>query len=231
MIKTDYVVSTMPLRNLCGIYNGMPLDIKKIGLGLKYRDFVTLGLLVDELALKNETGIQTLNGQVPDCWIYVQDKSVKLGRIQIFNNWSPYMVQDPEHTVWIGLEYFCSEGDRFWNMDPRELVDFAKDELIRMGVIHEGTRILDYHKDYAEKAYPCYFGSYAELGRVKDYLNTQSGIICAGRNGQHRYNNMDHSIKTGMLAAEYILDGHRDPVKKQAVWEVNTEGDYHESKQ
>lgn len=230
VFKTDYVVSTMPLRNLCGIYAGMPEDVKKIGLGLKYRDFVTLGILVDKLALNNETDIHTINNQIPDCWIYVQDKGVKLGRIQIFNNWSPYMVQDPENTIWIGLEYFCSEQDRFWNMEPRELMDFAMDELIKMGVVNEETKILDFHKDYAKKAYPCYFGSYAELGKVKEYLNTQSGIICAGRNGQHRYNNMDHSIKTGMLAADYILDGKHDPEKKKAVWEVNTEDDYHESK-
>lgn len=229
-LTADYVVSSMPLRNLCGIYKGMPEDVKRIGLGLKYRDFVTLGLLVDKLALGNGTKIQTLNGQVPDCWIYVQDKGVKLGRIQIFNNWSPYLVEDPEHTVWIGLEYFCSEGDRFWNMAPEELADYAREELARMGVIDNRTRILDYHKDYAEKAYPCYFGSYKELDKLKEYLDTQSGIVCVGRNGQHRYNNMDHSIKTAMLAADYILDGTRDTARKKAVWEVNTEGDYHESK-
>ena len=230
VFHADYVISTMPLRNLCGIYTGMPQQIREIGLGLKYRDFVTLGILVNKLALDNTTNIPTPNGQVPDCWIYVQDKDVKLGRIQIFNNWSPYLVRDPEHTVWIGLEYFCNEGDRFWEMDPEELKDYAADELTRMGVLEKEARILDYHKDYATKAYPCYFGSYKELDKLKAYLDTQEGIICAGRNGQHRYNNMDHSIKTGMLSADYILDGKKDPDKKRAVWEVNTEDEYHEIK-
>lgn len=230
VLEADYVVSTMPLRSLCGIYTGMPGEVRKIGLGLKYRDFVTLGLLVDRLALKNTTGIQTLNGQIPDCWIYVQDKDVKLGRIQVFNNWSPYLAKDPVYTVWLGLEYFCNEGDRFWNMDLEELKEHAAKELSRMGVIDDKTKILDYHKDYAKKAYPCYFGSYKELDILKGYLDTQEGLICAGRNGQHRYNNMDHSIKTGILAADYILDGSRDLDRKRAVWEVNTEDDYHEIK-
>ena len=230
VLQADYVVSTMPLRNLCGIYRGMPEEYRRIGLGLKYRDFVTLGLLVNRLALANTTGIPTQTGQVPDCWIYVQDRDVKLGRIQIFNNWSPYLVKDPEHTVWIGLEYFCNEGDRFWDMDPEELKEYAATELACMGVIDSKTRILDYHKDYARKAYPCYFGTYKDLDKLKAYLDTQKGLICAGRNGQHRYNNMDHSIKTGMLAADYILDGKKDPDKKRKVWEVNTEDEYHEIK-
>lgn len=103
--------------------------------GLPYRDFVTVGLLVDKLNLKNETKLKTLNNIVPDCWIYVQDVGVKLGRIQVFNNWSPYLVSDPDHKVWIGLEYFCSEGDKYWNMSEEEWVQFGISELVKMGVI------------------------------------------------------------------------------------------------
>lgn len=99
-----------------------------------------MGLLVNKLNLVNQTGTKTLGNIVPDCWIYVQDKGVKLGRIQIFNNWSPYMVEKPEDTVWIGLEYFCAEGDKFWNMSDKECVDFAVKELTKMGSYLRGSR-------------------------------------------------------------------------------------------
>ena len=226
----DYVVSSMPLQDLAKAIPDVPRKIKQIAQGLQYRDFVTMGLLVDKLALKNETAIKTMQDQVPDNWIYVQDHDVKVGRIQIFNNWSPYMVQDPEHTVWIGLEYFCNEGDDIWEMPEHQFIRLVKDELERMGVIDSDTKILDFHKEKAEKAYPCYFGTYQSLGKLRRYLDQYKGLICIGRNGQHRYNNMDHSMKTGMLAADYILDGTHNCDLKEAVWNVNTEEVYHEKK-
>ncbi|MDO4731701.1 MAG: NAD(P)-binding protein, partial [Clostridia bacterium] len=131
-IKADYVLSSMPLKDLIGSMAEVPGEIKKIAYGLPYRDFVTVGLCVKKLKIKNQTNIKTLQNIVPDCWIYVQDKNVKLGRIQIFNNWSPYMVAEPEKTVFIGLEYFCSEGDKYWAMDKEQWVDFAIKELIKM---------------------------------------------------------------------------------------------------
>src|SRR5699024_6635653 len=128
-------ISSMPIKDLAAGMNDVPEEIAAIAAGLPYRDFVTVGLLVDKLNLKNETDLKTLGNIVPDCWIYVQDVGVKLGRIQIFNNWSPYLVKDPDHTVWIGLEYFCDEGDKYWNMSEEEWVKFGIAELIRMGVI------------------------------------------------------------------------------------------------
>ena len=136
----DIFVSSMPVKDLvCGMGENVPVEEKEIASGLPYRDFVTVGLLVDKLNLNNETGIKTLGNIVPDCWIYVQDVGVKLGRIQIFNNWSPYLVKDPQNTVWVGLEYFCDEGDSFWNMSEKDCVEFAVKELVSMGVIDEKT--------------------------------------------------------------------------------------------
>jgi protoporphyrinogen oxidase len=201
-------------------------ELMNISDGLPYRDFVTVGLLVPRLHLKNETNIKTLGNIVPDCWIYVQDVGVKLGRIQIFNNWSPYMVSDPENTVWIGLEYFCTEGDEFWNLPEDECIAFAVKELVSMGVIDEGT-VLDSCRQQVKKAYPAYFDTYAQIDEVVDYLNGIENLYCVGRNGQHRYNNMDHSMVTAMRCAEHI---HGEIAHKKAVWEVNTEQEYHEQK-
>ena len=120
----------MPIKDLiCGM-NNVPKNITEIAIGLPYRDFVTVGLLVDKLNLKNETGIKTLGNIVPDCWIYVQDRDVRLGRIQIFNNWSPYMVENPEENVWVGLEYFCTEGDAMWTAKDEDFIAKAIKELI-----------------------------------------------------------------------------------------------------
>ena len=154
-IDGDLFISSMPVKDLvAGMGDAATPDAARIAAGLPYRDFVTVGLLVDKLALKNETGIPTLGNIVPDCWIYVQDVGVKLGRIQIFNNWSPYLVKDPQHTVWIGLEYFCAEGDDFWNLDEAACVELAVGELRSMGVLAPDAQVLDSHRERVQKAYP-----------------------------------------------------------------------------
>ena len=228
IIEGDIFISSMPVKDLIMSMQGgdMCQKVKKIAYGLPYRDFVTVGLLVDKLKLKNLTAKKTLGNIVPDCWIYVQDKGVKLGRIQIFNNWSPYLVKDPEHTVWIGLEYFCAEGDEFWNMSAEECADFAIGELVKMGVIDRGN-VLDFHRERVKKAYPAYFDTYRYFDRVVRFLNKFPNLYCVGRNGQHRYNNMDHSMLTGICAARAIAEGSTD---KSALWSVNTEKEYHETK-
>lgn len=225
----DVVISSMPIKDLINSVDGEapPENVREIANGLPYRDFVTVGLLVDRLAIKNETKLKTPNGIVPDCWIYVQDRGVKLGRIQIFNNWSPYLVKDADNTVWLGLEYFCNEGDSFWNMTESERTDLAVRELIKIGVISGETEILDSHTEKVRKAYPAYFDTYERLPEVIDYLNSLDNLYCIGRNGQHRYNNMDHSMMTAMLAVNCILGGNTD---KSAIWSVNTDKDYHEEK-
>jgi len=186
-----------------------------------------VGLLVDKLNLKNETQHKTLGNIVPDCWIYVHDKSVKMGRMQIFNNWSPYMVEDPEHTVWVGLEYFCNEGDEFWNLSDEEAIAFASRELCAMGVIDSPDQVRMSHREKVQKAYPAYFDTYDEIDKVVAYLSSFDNLYCVGRNGQHRYNNMDHSMATAFEAVGNIVNGVKD---KTNVWNVNTEQEYHEEK-
>ena len=224
--EADEVISGMPLKELAAALPGMPAEVRAVAEGLPYRDFVTVGLLVDKLALQNRTGIPTLGNIVPDCWIYVQDTGVKLGRIQIFNNWSPYMLADPERTVWMGLEYFCDEGDEFWELSQEDCVKLAVEELRRIGVISTDCQILDSCRQKMPKAYPAYFDTYAQIDRLTDYLNGIENLCCVGRNGQHRYNNMDHSMVTAFVAADVI----RGKAEKGALWEVNTEQEYHEEK-
>lgn len=221
----DAFFSSMPVKDLVAGMNDVPAAPAEIAAGLPYRDFVTVGLLVDKLELKNETGIKTLNNIVPDCWIYVQDTGVKLGRIQIFNNWSPYLVEDPENTVWIGLEYFCAEGDEFWNMSEEECVRKAVSELVSMGVINKDTRILDSHRERVQKAYPAYFDTYSRMDELIAFLDGFENLYCVGRNGQHRYNNMDHSMATSFEAVSNVLSGKKT---KENIWSVNTEAEYHE---
>lgn len=225
--RADYFISTMPVKDLiAGMGDSVPTEVRNIAQELPYRDFITVGLLVDKLKLKNKTERQTPNNTVPDCWIYIQERDVKIGRLQIFNNWSPYMVKDPENTVWIGLEYFCTEGDRLWNMSDKEFIDFACDELKKIGIIEEGS-VLDATRLKVKKAYPAYFGSYKDFDKVREYLDKIENLYCIGRNGMHRYNNMDHSMLTAMEAVACIKNGTGD---KSRIWNVNTEQEYHEEK-
>ncbi len=230
----DIVISSMPVKDLvAGMTpaegaSPVPADVARIAKGLPYRDFVTVGLLLNKLNLKNTTDMKTLGNIVPDCWIYVQDVGVKLGRIQIFNNWSPYMVKNPDEHVWIGLEYFCNEGDEYWNMSEGEWVKKGIAELITMGVISSPEDVLDSHKECVKKAYPAYFDTYDEMDKVVAYLSSFDNLYCVGRNGQHRYNNMDHSMATAFETVRNILGGVKD---KSNIWSVNTEKSYHEEKQ
>jgi len=226
-IEADIVISSMPLSSLAAGLPFMPADLQKTALHLPYRDFVTVGLLVDKLVLVNNTSVATFNQTIPDCWIYVQDTTVKMGRIQVFNNWSPYMVEDCQHTVWLGLEYFCNEGDAFWNLSEEACIAHAVAELKKIGFITEKTQLLLTHRERVKKAYPAYFDTYKELPRVIRYLDTVENLYCIGRNGQHRYNNMDHSMMTAFETVDAILAGQPD---KQRIWAVNTEEEYHEEK-
>jgi protoporphyrinogen oxidase len=221
----DFIISTMPIKDLVsGMDCEKPQSISDAAAGLPYRDFMTVGLLLNRLKLQNRTEYKTFGNIVPDCWIYVQDTSVRLGRIQIFNNWSPYLVSDPENTVWVGLEYFCHEGDELWSMTESQAIDFAISELISIGII-EKEDVLDSHRELIKKAYPAYFDTYTEIESIKDFLNGFTNLYCIGRNGQHRYNNMDHSMVTAFEAVESIISGKTD---KTDIWNVNTEKEYHE---
>lgn len=224
--KGDYIVSSMPLKDLIVGMNDVPDDVLRVAKGLPYRDYMTLGVLVSKLNIKNQTKLTTVGNIVPDCWVYVQDRNVKLGRFQIYNNWSPYLVADLENTVWIGLEYFVFEGDEYWNMSEEQFAEIGIDEMIKIGIIESKDVVLDYHMEKVKKAYPAYFDTYDEIDKVVDYINTIDNLYCVGRNGQHRYNNLDHSMVTSFEAVKNILSGKTD---KTNVWSVNTEKEYHES--
>jgi protoporphyrinogen oxidase len=151
-----------------------------------------------------------------------------MGRFQIYNNWSPYMVKDLENTVWVGLEYFCNEGDDFWNMTEEQFAKLGTEEMVRIGLISSLDDVLDSHMEKVKKAYPAYFDTYDQIDTLVDYLNTIDNLYCVGRNGQHRYNNLDHSMMTSFEAVKCIITGNTD---KTAIWNVNTEKEYHEQKE
>jgi len=190
-----------------------------------YRDFITVGLLLKKLAIKNQTSHPTVGDIVPDNWIYIQERDVTVGRLQIFNNWSPYLVKDPD-TVWIGMEYFVNEGDKLWKKPKDKMKDFAVAELAKIGII-DPADVLDGVVIHMKKTYPAYFGTYDQLDTVRDYVDSYQNLYLIGRNGQHRYNNQDHSMLTAMLAVENIIAGRHG---RKNIWNVNAESEYHETK-
>jgi protoporphyrinogen oxidase len=222
----DYFISTMPVQELiAAMGDGVPQPVQEVAAGLQYRDFMTVGLLLKRLKIRNETAQKTVNNLVPDNWIYIQEREVKLGRLQIFNNWSPYLVNDPE-TVWIGLEYFCREGDQLWTMADDAFIRFAVDELASIEII-DPADVLDATVLRMPKAYPAYFGSYDRFDVVREFTDAFANLYLVGRNGMHRYNNADHSMLTAMAAVENIMAGRTD---KANLWQVNAEEEYHEEK-
>jgi protoporphyrinogen oxidase len=218
-IPCDHFMSTMPVRDLVTLLKPEDARIAEIASNLPYRDFMTVGLLLRKM--KTSGGSQ--NGMPPDNWIYIQEPDVRVGRLQIFNNWSPAMVADPA-TIWLGLEYFCAEGDELWSMNDEKFIDFAAGELEKLGMV-DRNQVLDGTVVRVPKAYPAYFGQYREFGKVRDYLSQFANLYPIGRNGMHRYNNQDHSMLSANTAVSSILDQGRG---KSEIWNINAEEDYHE---
>lgn len=225
----DVYLSSMAIKDLYECFGKESVDprVYDVATHLLYRDFITVGLLLPRLKIKNETKTATVGNIVPDCWIYIQERDVKVGRVQVFNNWSPYLVSDPENTVFIGLEYFVTEGDDLWSMSDRDFIEFAETELEKIDIIDKKD-VLDACRLNVKKAYPAYFGSYESFDIVRDDLKQTKNLYCIGRNGQHRYNNMDHSMVTAMIAASLVLDEKKYTLDD--LWNVNVEKDYHETK-
>ena len=222
----DYYFSTMPVKELiAGITPPAPGEVLAAAKGLVYRDFITVGLLLNRLNLAGDVPMDGSNPIIPDNWIYVQEPELKVGRIQLFNNWSPYMVRDP-NTVWIGLEYFCNEGDGLWTQSDRGIVNFAIDELGKMGTTNINN-VIDSTVIRMPKAYPAYFGSYDQFPRIREFVDNFENLFLIGRNGMHRYNNQDHSMLTAMTAVDNIIASDKN---KADLWTINTEQEYHESK-
>jgi len=231
-VPCDYFLSTMPVKELVAAMdnenNSVPVDVRHVSDGLVYRDFITVGLLLDKLLIKNPAKPDTPESKlkfVADNWIYVQESDVKLGRIQIFNNWSPYLVADPEK-VWIGLEYFATEGDEMWRMPDGEFIKFAIAELDKIDVARPED-VRDSVVFHIKKAYPAYFGTYGEFNKIREYVDPIDNLFLMGRNGMHKYNNMDHSMLAAMEVVKCIREHSTD---KTALWNVNSEEEYHEGK-
>ncbi len=223
-IPCDHLVSTIPIRDLTGFLQPEDSQVLEIADKLPYRDFMTVGLLVRRMnSSGNEPRYISGNGMAPDNWIYIQEPDVRIGRLQIFNNWSPALVADPD-TIWLGLEYFCQEGDDLWSMEDGRFIDFAAAELEKIGMI-DRKDILDATLVRVPKAYPAYFGEYGRFGKVRAYLDRFSNLYPVGRNGMHRYNNQDHSMLAANSAVNSIIDGGRG---KSAAWGINAEDVYHE---
>jgi protoporphyrinogen oxidase len=225
-IEGDYFFSTMPVKDLINAFeDNLPENVSNVAQGLMYRDFITVGLLLNELKIKNKTKLKTMNDIVPDNWVYIQERDVKIGRLQIFNNWSPYLVKD-DSKVWIGLEYFCNEGDEMWSMSDENFTDFAINELEKIEIINK-KEVIDSVVIRVKKTYPAYFGTYNQFSVIRDYTDGFKNLFLIGRNGMHRYNNMDHSMLTAMTAVENIIRGVES---KEKIWNINAEEDYHEEK-
>lgn len=222
----DYIFSTMPVKDLINGFNGKaPEDVKRVAKGLLYRDFITVGVLLNKLKIKNQTKIKTYNDLIPDNWIYVQENDVHVGRIQVFNNWSPYLVGDIDN-AWLGLEYFCNEGDSLWSLSDEELKELAVKELTDMDLINKED-VLDSVVIRVPKTYPAYFGTYSEFEKIRNFVDGFENLFLIGRNGMHRYNNQDHSMLSAMTAVDNILSDVRS---KDNIWNVNAEEEYHETK-
>lgn len=226
-VTGDYFFSTMPVKELIEAFDGVdvPKTVRNIAVHLPYRDFITVGLLMKKLRIRNETDRKTKGNIVPDNWIYIQEPGVKVGRLQVFNNWSPYLVKDDKN-VWIGMEYFVNEGDELWAKKDKDMAAFGIEELARIGVINADD-VLDSTVIRMKKTYPAYFGTYAQFDKVRQFVDKFDNLYLLGRNGQHHYNNQDHSMLTAMVAVENIISGRKD---KDNVWSVNVERDYHETK-
>lgn len=234
-MECDYFFSTMPVRHLITQMHPLPDDrVVEVAEGLIYRDFMTVGLLLDKLHVQERSSPRlwpsgkgkppTTN--VPDNWIYVQDRGVKVGRIQIFNNWSPYMLKDYKKHVWIGLEYFVDEGDELWVKPDEQMIEQGIAECEQIGFLKKED-VQDACVLRMPKAYPAYFGSYDQLDTVRNYTLQFANLFLIGRNGMHRYNNQDHSMLTAMTAVDNIVAGQTNHMN---IWDVNAERVYHEEK-
>ncbi len=208
----DALISSMPISHLVeSMEPAAPAPVLAAARGLRYRDFLIVGLLVDRKTL------------FPDNWIYVHSPDVRVGRVQNFKNWSPEMVADPSHSF-VGLEYFVDEGDDLWSMDDADLVSLGAAEAEAIGLFL-GSEVIDGHVVRMPKAYPVYDDEYERhLGVIRDWLNRFENLQTIGRNGQHRYNNQDHSMVAGLYAVRNLSGAALD------LWSINVEQEYHEEK-
>jgi protoporphyrinogen oxidase len=217
-INTNYVLSTMPMKDLFeASKEHWNKKTYSLATNLQYRDFITVGLLVNK---------KYITRKLIDNWIYIQEPGVNVGRVQIFNNWSPYLVKNPQY-VWMGLEFFCRETDHLWSLSDRDMTKLSINELNQIKLI-DTLDIQDSVVVRVPKAYPGYFGSsFKQFKRIRNEVDEIKNLFLIGRNGMHRYNNQDHSMLTAREAATQILEGKVDKAK---IWNINIDDEYHEEK-
>lgn len=224
VLDADVVISTMPIQELVRALAPTapaPPAVRAVSEGLIYRDFFTVGVLADRLKLHD-----TIDGApvpIRDNWLYIQDPDVHVGRMQIFNNWSPALVRDPS-TAWVGMEYFCTRGDALWSRSDDALMALAREECARLGIL-DPRLVRDQCVIRMPRTYPAYFGTYGQFDTLRAWLDPFHNLMLVGRNGMHRYNNQDHSMLTAMMAVDQLAAG---TVNKADLWAVNTEQEYHE---
>ena len=209
----DYFISSLAIKDLILMSEATPKEIKEVAKDLGYRDFILVTLLYSKI-----------KKTIPDQWIYIQESGLKMGRLDIFNNFSPALLKEQDK-IWLGAEYFCDEGDNFWKKSDEEIITFANTELEQAGIA-DVDQLLDGYVYRQTKAYPAYLGSYNKFSELRSYLDNIHNLYAVGRNGQHRYNNMDHSMLTGLEAARAIINNSG----KEKLWAINVEDDYHEEK-
>ena len=224
-LSADYFISSMPVKELIQGIKSVPDNVKEIAEGLPYRDYQLVSFRVKDFNLKNSTDWATINNICPDSWIYIQDRNVNVGRIYIPKNFSPYMCENIDDTL-ICMEYFCDKGDKLWNMSDEEIYKYGAEELVKINALKSAEDIEKSYRFKIEKAYPAYFYTYKDFDKIKDFINSIDNLYLIGRNGQHKYNNMDHSVLSGILCSESIAKN----IDKQALWDVNTEQSYQETK-
>lgn len=213
-----YAISSMPIKELVAVLQcSVPPHVKEVATGLAYRDFITVGILLRRIAF------EARGEELRDTWIYIHEPQIKAGRVQFFHNWSPYATANPEHR-WIGVEYFCSADDAFWNTTDEEIKEHAVGEMEVIGLI-KGCDVLDAVVVRMPKAYPAYTGSYKRFSELRSWLDAIPNLFLIGRNGMHKYNNQDHSMLTAVAAVDAIAAGSTD---KSKIWNINIDDSYHE---
>ena len=221
----DYIISSMPVKDLICNMNDVDEKVYLTAQNLPYRNYQLITYLVKDFNLKNNTDWKTINNICPDSWIYIQDRNVRIGRIYIPKSFSPYLCKNIDDLL-ICLEYFCDKGDDLWEMSDEEIYKFGIDELLKINALNKREDVINSYRLKVDKAYPAYFDSYKDFQTIKDFINAVNNLYCIGRNGQHKYNNMDHSTLSGIIAADIILF-NKD---KDILWDVNTEQNYQETK-
>lgn len=215
-LSADYIICSLPIQNLIKMLHNVPQNVQEVAEGLMYRNFRAAAILLNKMTLKNTSKLPSVNNILPDTWVYIQESDVQMGRMQIYNNWSPYLLQN-QNNVWIGFEYFGGDNDKIWNMSAAEFEKLAVSEGCKIGIIEEKD-VLDVTSYKLEKAYPAYFGTYKRFDEIKNYLDTLSNLYPVGRNGLHKYINIDHVVLSGIAAADNIAQNMPD---KDNIWNID----------